>query len=221
MTSTHTDPQAPSALHAQPALETGKYGFALGWLYTTRDVLFSPKRFCAGLGSGPLALPFAFAALSLLLPLLVVDFGGYVLGISGPSQALSVVSSFRSLLGSLFTAAALTSVYGLLWGATTRLLGARAPLRTSLRAMAYLTSIGTTFGLPITIAGFAPESAFCVILWFTSAIAAYVVVSYAFYVLARGTYGLGWVKAGFAVWLHQVACGIIGILLTALYSAVQ
>lgn len=204
-----------------PALETGRHGFVQGFLYTTRDALFAPKSFYAQLSDGALRMPFAFAVVSLALPLLVADFGGYLLGISGQSQALTVSSLLRSLLAPLIAAAGLPVVQGLLWSATTRLFGARVPLRISLRAMAYLSSIAASFGVVMTVAGFAPESAFCVILWYGTLNVAYLFATYACYALARGPYGFGRVKAGFAVWVYQVGCGILGVLLVALYSALQ
>lgn len=220
MTSARTDSPLPSELTLQPALETGRHGFALGFLATTRDALFAPRRFYAQLGSGPLGLPFAFAVVSLALPLLVADFGGLLLGISGQAQPLSLGSLLRSLLGPLLAAAGLVVAQGLLWTAAMRVFGARVPLRTALRAMAYLTSIAASFGVVMTFAGFAPESAFCVILWYASLTVAYLFATYACYALARGPYGLGRVKAGFAVWLYQVGCGIMGLALIALYAAV-
>jgi hypothetical protein len=204
-----------------PALESGQHGFFAGWLRTTRDALLSPTRFYGALRPGVLGLPFVFAALSLALPLIAVDLGGYFASGDHEAANTGALALVRSSLSPLFAAALLIGVQALLWTAVTRLLGAKTPLNLALRAMAYLTSIASSFGLVMTLSGFAPESGPYVVTWYLSMVGAYLFATYATYRLARGPYGFGMLRAGLTVWIFQLACAIavfIGLAVYALFA---
>ncbi|MDB4985758.1 MAG: hypothetical protein JWN04_936 [Myxococcaceae bacterium] len=201
-----------------PAIETGAHSFVRGWWLSTRAALLTPSRFYGQLATGPLGIPFVFAAVSLALPLIAADLVGYTASEHGRSS-FDLVGLVRSSISPLVAAALLVAVEGVLWNAVSRALGARLPLNLALRAMAYLTSIGTTFGVVMTLSGFAPESAFCVILWYLSLLSAYTFASYALYRLARGPYSFGPLKAGFMVWLFQIACTTAIVAGVALYTS--
>jgi hypothetical protein len=75
--------------------------------------------------------------------------------------------------------------------------------------MLYLTSVAATLGLLMTITGFAPESAPCVIAWYASLDAAYVYIFYALVKLARGPYALTRPKAILAVATFELAYAVV------------
>ncbi|MDB4974778.1 MAG: hypothetical protein JWN48_3119, partial [Myxococcaceae bacterium] len=207
---------SPSASFAQsdpaypaPALERADCSFVQGFVLTTRDALLTPTRFYEQLGPGPLGRPFVFAAVSLALPLIAADIAGYyATGGNGEAVPKGVFALLSASLMPLIAAAIVVAIQGLLWTGVSRALGARVPLQIALRAMAYLTSIASTFGIAMTLSGFAPESAFCVIVWYLSMFSAYLFSTYATYRLAQGPYAFRPVRAALTVWLFQSTCGL-------------
>src|ERR1700712_295641 len=111
---TPTFANLPSSAPTPPAIESGQYGFFVGFLHTTRDALLAPRRFYAQLAPAPLGIPFAFAVLSLALPLFAADLGSYLSPGDKPpaSDALSLIGAS---LAPAIAAVLWLVVFGLLW----------------------------------------------------------------------------------------------------------
>jgi hypothetical protein len=209
-------PDSP-AIVLPSALETGQHGFARGWLYTCRDVLFRPGRFFSRLGTGGLAVPLAFAVVSLTLPIAVAEIGSLQQGETDPS--LAWVSVFKILLLPIALTLWIASVQAAVWQRVLRWFQAPLPFHVAARAMCFLTALAATLGLVMTLAGFAPESAPCVIAWYGSLDAILLLTFYALIRLARGPYALSTGRAILAVATFALVYGLVVFVAALAYFA--
>jgi len=200
---------------ARPApIESGQHGFALGWLRTVSEVLLQPRRFFSHLGVGDLRAPLAFAVIALTLPIAVAEFGSLQQGDTPASQAW--LAALKILLVPVLGALWVATVQASVWHRVLRWFGSsKVPLNVAMRAMSYLTSFAATFGVVMTIAGFAPESAPYVIAWYGSLSAVLLLSFYALLTIARGPYGLS-VGRGIGAVLVFEGCYAVVVFVSAL-----